>query len=206
MAAGRLGEPRDPANAEGPALPHDPNDTEAILRPLKNHHKMAVFTFIAKRARKDRWGNAFERGKRYPVTYWGIQTARRRDFAKAETGMVGFHDLRRTAAKRMDKAVGEEAAQKMLGHGSIKTTRIYLRKDTDVEKLRAQMEARDADLDAMRAKARGETDDSLEVGVGTADGRTRALATLRDVGLEDRRNDWPSALSGGSSGRPSPAR
>jgi integrase len=44
----------------------------------------------------------------------------------------------------MDKSVGEEAAQKMLGHGSIKTTRIYLRKDTDVEKLRAQMEARDA--------------------------------------------------------------
>jgi ABC-type nitrate/sulfonate/bicarbonate transport system ATPase subunit len=48
---------------------------------------------------------------------------------------------------------------------------------------------------------------NVEVGVGTADGRTRALAILREVGLEDRRNDWPSALSGGQKQRsPSPAR
>jgi site-specific recombinase XerC len=87
--------------------------------------------------------------------------------------MVGFHDLRRTAAKRMDKAVGEEAAQKMLGHGSIKTTRIYLRKDTDVEKLRAQMEARDAYVDAMRAKARVEPDIAADgLGEETGKGKT----------------------------------
>ncbi len=69
--------------------------------------------------------------------------------------MIGHHDLRRTALKRTDKAVGEEAAQKMAGHGSIKTTRIYLRKDTDVEKLRTQMEARDTYVAGLREKAGG---------------------------------------------------
>jgi hypothetical protein len=53
----------------------------------------------------------------------------------------------------MDKAVGEEAARKMAGHGSIKTTQIYLRKDTDIEKLRTQMEARDAYVAGLRKKA-----------------------------------------------------
>jgi integrase len=75
------------------------------------------------------------------------------DYPKAGFGMVGYHDLRRTALKRMDKAVGEEAAQKMAGHRSVKVTRIYLRKDTDVEKLRAQMEARDAYVAGLREKA-----------------------------------------------------
>lgn len=147
---------------------------EAILRPLVGPHKLHVFTFIARRTRKDRWGNTFIRGERYPVTYWGIKTARQRDYPKAGLGPVGYHDLRRTAAKRMDKSVGEEAAQKMLGHGSIKTTRIYLRKDTDVEKLRAQMEARDAYVDALREKARGATEASGPKAAGKAKAKGKA--------------------------------
>ena len=51
---------------------------------------------------------------------------------------------------------------------------------------------------------------NVEVGLGaargTADGRERALATLREVGLEDRRNDWPSILSGGQKQRVALAR
>jgi hypothetical protein len=74
----------------------------------------------------------------------------------------------------MDKSVGEEAAQKMLGHGSIKTTRIYLRKDTDVEKLRAQMEARDAYVGALREKARGATEASGPKAAGKAKAKGKA--------------------------------
>jgi hypothetical protein len=49
-------------------------------------------------------------------------------------------------------------------HGSIKTIRIYLRKDTDVEKLWAQMEARDAYVGALREKARGAMSFQIEGG------------------------------------------
>jgi integrase len=147
-------------------------EIEAILLPLQGQHKMHVFTFVARRTRKDRWGNKFVKGERYPVTYWGIKTARQRDYPKAGFGMVGYHDLRRTALKRMDKAVGEEAAQKMAGHSSIKATRIYLRKDTDVEKLRTQMEARDAYVAGLREKA----------GVTGAAGGPKAKARRRAKG------------------------
>jgi sulfonate transport system ATP-binding protein len=51
---------------------------------------------------------------------------------------------------------------------------------------------------------------NVEVGLGaargTADGRARALAALREVGLEERRNDWPSVLSGGQKQRVALAR
>src|SRR5271155_1823154 len=42
---------------------------------------------------------------------------------------------------------------------------------------------------------------NVEVGLGkeysSRDARERAIATLREVGLEDRRGHWPSVLSGG---------
>jgi sulfonate transport system ATP-binding protein len=51
---------------------------------------------------------------------------------------------------------------------------------------------------------------NVEVGLGasrgSAAGSERALATLRDVGLEDRRNEWPSVLSGGQKQRVALAR
>jgi sulfonate transport system ATP-binding protein len=51
---------------------------------------------------------------------------------------------------------------------------------------------------------------NVEVGLGadrgSADARTRALSTLRDVGLEDRRDEWPSVLSGGQKQRVALAR
>ena len=51
---------------------------------------------------------------------------------------------------------------------------------------------------------------NVEVGLGerrkSADARERALATLREVGLEDRRDDWPSVLSGGQRQRVALAR
>ncbi len=51
---------------------------------------------------------------------------------------------------------------------------------------------------------------NVEVGLGkergSVDARERALATLGEVGLEDRRNDWPSILSGGQKQRVALAR
>lgn len=51
---------------------------------------------------------------------------------------------------------------------------------------------------------------NVEVGLGSERGRTdaheRALSTLREVGLEDRRDEWPSVLSGGQKQRVALAR
>jgi sulfonate transport system ATP-binding protein len=50
---------------------------------------------------------------------------------------------------------------------------------------------------------------NVEVGLGarrSPETREQALATLREVGLEDRRDDWPSVLSGGQKQRASLAR
>jgi sulfonate transport system ATP-binding protein len=51
---------------------------------------------------------------------------------------------------------------------------------------------------------------NVEVGLGSEgvsqDARGRALDTLREVGLEDRRADWPSVLSGGQKQRVALAR
>ncbi len=51
---------------------------------------------------------------------------------------------------------------------------------------------------------------NVEVGLGdkrgTAEGRDRALAALRNVGLESRRDDWPAVLSGGQKQRVALAR
>jgi sulfonate transport system ATP-binding protein len=51
---------------------------------------------------------------------------------------------------------------------------------------------------------------NVEVGLGekrkSADARERALATLREVGLENRRDEWPSVLSGGQRQRVALAR
>ena len=51
---------------------------------------------------------------------------------------------------------------------------------------------------------------NVEVGLGkerkSAEGRERALATLRGVGLEERRDEWPSVLSGGQKQRVALAR
>jgi sulfonate transport system ATP-binding protein len=51
---------------------------------------------------------------------------------------------------------------------------------------------------------------NVEVGLGddrtSADARARAIATLREVGLDERRDDWPSVLSGGQRQRVALAR
>jgi integrase len=126
---------------------------EALLRSLRGHHESAVFTFVAKRTRRDpHSGKQFIRGTRYPLTYWGICAARRRDWDKAGVD-VKFHDLRRMAAQTLRSANAGDAsvAQRLLGHKDLQTTQLYLGL-TDEERMRDAMERRDAYLAEQRAR------------------------------------------------------
>ena len=81
------------------------------------------------------------RGQRYPITYWGLSTHRRRTFVKAGVN-ARWHDLRHTAGMRTVRATGGslKAAQRLLGHSDIATTsRFYV--DALVDDVRDAMEA-----------------------------------------------------------------
>lgn len=137
-----------------PIWPGD--ELHQLLLGEKGKHPFHVFTYVARRNMTEpKSGRAIVKGQVYPYSYWKLQTDCERDWAKAGIG-ASWHDLRRTAAHRMDKAVGEEAAQKLLGHKDRETTRRYLGKDQDMDKLAANMRARDAYVAEMRAKAAAE--------------------------------------------------
>ncbi len=125
---------------------------EHILRPLKGDHETHVFTWKASRTRKcPKTGQKFEKGKRYPWTYWGVSTARRRDWPKAGI-QANFHDLRRTGAEYMRAAgVPIDVYSKQLGHSDIKTTQIYMG-DLSPEQLAGSAMQRDAWLEAVNAQ------------------------------------------------------
>jgi integrase len=129
---------------------------ERILRPLKGHHETHVFTWKASRTRKcPKTGQKFEKGKRYPWTYWGVSSARRRDWPKAGI-KANFHDLRRTGAEYMRAAgVPIDVYSKQLGHSDIKTTQIYMG-DLSPEQLAGSAIQRDAWLEAVNAKIEAE--------------------------------------------------
>ncbi len=131
---------------------------ERLLRPLKGHHETHIFTWKAQRTRTDRWGNKFVKGQRYPWTYWGVSSARRRDWPKAGV-KANFHDLRRTGAEYMRAAgVPIDIYSKQLGHADIATTEIYMG-DLSPEQLAAAALKRDAWLEAVMAKAEAELAD-----------------------------------------------
>jgi len=97
----------------------------------------------------------FEKGKRYPWTYWGVSSARRRDWPKAGI-KANFHDLRRTGAEYMRAAgVPIDVYSKQLGHSDIKTTQIYMG-DLSPEQLAGSAIQRDAWLEAVNAKIEAE--------------------------------------------------
>lgn len=107
----------------------------ALLWELRGHHKTAVFTYIAWKARDGR-----SRHERYPITENGFKTQWRRAKRTAGVADFRFHDTRHTAATRLVRATGNlKLAQKMLGHTEIATTSRYSHV-TDAD-LRAGMEA-----------------------------------------------------------------
>lgn len=112
-----------------------------ILWSLRGHDKLYVFTFVAERTRRcPKTGRKFVKGQRYPMTYYGIGTNRRRKWPKAGVD-ARLHDTRHTTGQRTLRATGNlKLVQTLLRHTEIRTTaRFYT--DTTMTDLRAGMEA-----------------------------------------------------------------
>jgi len=93
-----------------------------ILWPLRGHHQDCVFTFVA-----DRTTNGGRvKGRRYPLTYVGVQSYWKRLRRQSGITDLRFHDLRHDFATKLLRTTGNlRLVQKALGHASIKTTERY---------------------------------------------------------------------------------
>ena len=119
----------------------------AILWARRGQHPTAVFTFVAQRSRPcpktrdPKTGEPFQfvRGQRYPITYYGMGSNKRK-WAKAGVD-ARIHDLRHTTGSRLVRKTGNlKAAQLLLGHSDIAiTARFYA--NVTVDDVRAAMEA-----------------------------------------------------------------
>lgn len=111
-----------------------------ILWAERGRDPVAVFTFVAEKTRRcPRSGRQYVKGQRYPITYWGLSTHRRRRWKKAGVD-ARFHDLRHTAGMRTLRATGNlKVTQRLLGHSDIATTsRFYV--DALIDDVREAME------------------------------------------------------------------
>lgn len=124
-----------------PAVLPLPQRAYEILWALRGNDDWWVFTFVAERTRKcPKTGRDFVKGKRYPMTYYGIGTNRRRKWRKAGVD-ARLHDTRHTTGMRTLRATGNlKLVQKLLRHTDISTTSKFYT-DADVEDIRAGMEA-----------------------------------------------------------------
>lgn len=112
-----------------------------ILWGCRGRHKLHVFTFVAVRTRRcPKTGTNFVRGQRYPMTYYGIGTNRRRKWPKAGVD-ARLHDTRHTTGQRALRATGNlRLVQQLLRHTEIRTTSSFYT-DTTMADLRAGMES-----------------------------------------------------------------
>lgn len=111
-----------------------------ILWGQRGNHPTSVFTFVAQRTRVcPMTKQKFIRGQRYPMTYYGIGTNRRRKWAKAGVD-ARLHDTRHTTGQRVLRTTGNlRLVQTLLRHTEIRTTsRFYT--DTTMADLRDGME------------------------------------------------------------------
>jgi integrase len=116
----------------------------AILWSRRGHHSNFVFTFVAKRTKRDpKTGTEFVRGERYPITYYGFGSHWR--YATRRAGVKArIHDLRHTTGTRTLRTTGNlKLVQKLLGHTDIKITAEFYA-DVLVEDIRAGMDRTDA--------------------------------------------------------------
>jgi integrase len=111
-----------------------------ILWSLKGHDKWHVFTFVAQRTRRcPKTKREFVKGERYPMTYYGIGTNRRRKWKKAGVD-ARLHDTRHTTGQRTLRATGNlKLVQTLLRHTEIRTTAKFYT-DTTMADLRDGME------------------------------------------------------------------
>jgi integrase len=113
-----------------------PEAAMELVREQRGMHPIYVFTYVCKKSRGRR-----KVGERYPFSKNGW----RKDWAKAlsiaDIEDFRFHDLRHTAASRVQRAVGNlRVTQQMLGHASIQSTVRYAHVRSD-EVRRAMEEA-----------------------------------------------------------------
>jgi integrase len=97
------------------------SEIREILWPLRGHHPDFVFTFVA-----DRTVDGRVKGKRYPLTYVGVQSYWKR--LRKQSGVTGFriHDYRHDFATKLLRVTGNlKLVQKALNHKDIKTTMRY---------------------------------------------------------------------------------
>jgi integrase len=65
-------------------------EIRSLLRSLHGRHPEAVFTFVARKTRRDpHTGEMLIAGNVYPWSYWGVKSAERRDWAKAGLKVKG---------------------------------------------------------------------------------------------------------------------
>jgi integrase len=108
-------------------ISHMTPEMEEILQAQVGRHQRHVFMFRYEgRGRNPKpWvnprnGRTYFPGELYPVTYWGFDSWF--DDVREATGLhdLTIHDLRRTAASRVVREIGNpKAAQKLLGHASM---------------------------------------------------------------------------------------
>lgn len=113
----------------------------AILWSRKGHHPTWVFTYVAQKTRRcPKTKQDYVRGQRYPLTYWGVTSHRRRHWKKA--GVTSrWHDLRHTTGRRVLRASGNlKVVQRLLRHSDIGTTAQFYA-DVLIEDIRAGMES-----------------------------------------------------------------
>lgn len=95
----------------------------SILWPLQGHHEVFVFTYIAKRTRKEK---DLVKGQRYPITYNGLKTEWKRHRARSGVENFRFHDKRHDfATKLLRDSRNLKLVQKALNHRNIRTTLKY---------------------------------------------------------------------------------
>jgi integrase len=111
-------------------------ETFELLWAQKDFHLDKVFTFEAKKTRKEL---GYVRGERYPLTESGLKSAMRRAVPLAGVSNFRFHDTRHTAATRVLRASNLRVAQRLLGHADVATTAKYAHAMDD--DLRSALEA-----------------------------------------------------------------
>lgn len=111
-----------------------------ILWGLRGNDPVHVFTFVAQRTRRcPKTKKDFVKDQRYPMTYYGIGTNRRRKWPKAGVD-ARLHDTRHTTGQRALRATGNlRLVQQLLRHTEIRTTSQFYT-DTTMADLRAGME------------------------------------------------------------------
>lgn len=116
----------------------------ALLWKRRGQHPEFVFTYKAKRTWKDRTRKGRKlgdlvKGQRYPITYYGLGSNKRK-WKKAGVD-ARIHDLRHTTGMRTLRKTGNlRVVQKILGHTDIAITAKFYT-DATLEDMRAAMEA-----------------------------------------------------------------